>query len=317
MNRRRNYTAQQLSQNDLRRMQQKSWQMYQYFADFCDAHGLLYYACGGCCIGAVRNAGFVPWDDDIDVFMPRPDYEKLARLWNREADTSRYSYVRTGRRMVTGDVMAKICDENTTLVTMYQIDKKMPQGLTMDIFPLDGSPNPKTPMWAWQILTGWLFTLFVNQTAPENHGALIKTGGDILLRLVPGKRAKYRLWRWCEQQMAKRNFYASKYVISVTSGPIYMLTSYRRSWFDSAIDIPFEDGLIKVPVGYDSYLSTVFGDYMTPPPPQAQHPEHAVYFMDLDTPYRKYATDGRFDKRKADCAAARGNSKAAKGEKNA
>ena len=290
--------AQELTEHDLRQMQLKSWQMYQYFADFCDRHGLLYYACGGCCIGAIRDGGFVPWDDDIDVFMPRPDYEKLARLWNKEADVSRYIYLRSNLRSVTGDVMAKICDEQTTLVTMYQVDYSIPQGLTMDIFPLDGSPRRKSLSWVWQILMGWIFTLFTNQRPPLNHGKAVKYAGTIALGLIPSKKTRYRIWRWCEKQMSKRNFYQCSNVISVCSGPIYMLTSYSRDRFTSGIDVPFEDGTIKVPVGYHQYLSTVFGNYMKLPPVESRHPEHPVYYMDLDTPYKHYMTDGRFDRTK-------------------
>ena len=159
--------AHELTEDELRQMQLKSWQMYQYFADFCDRHDLLYYACGGCCIGAVRDGGFVPWDDDIDVFMPRPDYEKLARLWCKDSANKQYLYVRSHKNMVTGDLMAKICDAHTTLVTTYQVDKKMPQGLTMDILPLDGCPPPGSFARRIQKLLALVFSLFCAQSVPE------------------------------------------------------------------------------------------------------------------------------------------------------
>ncbi|MDY5273766.1 MAG: LicD family protein [Arcanobacterium sp.] len=283
---------QELSVEDLRQMQEKSWAMYEYFADFCDRHGLIYYACGGCCIGAIRDGGFVPWDDDVDVFMPRPDYEKLAHLWPREADRSRYIYVRPHRRMVTGDLMAKICDVNTTLVTTYQTDKRMPQGLTMDVLPLDGCPNPGSLARKEQKILAMVFSLFCAQSVPENHGGLMAWGSKILLSLVPWNNVRYHIWRWCEKRMSRWGFDRSQYTTELASGPKYMRNEYRQEWFAAAVTKPFGESNIKVPAGYDPYLRTAFGDYMTPPPPSAQHPTHAIAFLDLNTPYKKYVKNG-------------------------
>lgn len=71
----------------LRELQNKSLEIALYFKDFCNEHGLLFYMCGGCCIGSLRHKGFIPWDDDVDVFMPRDDYEKLKELWPKYANT--------------------------------------------------------------------------------------------------------------------------------------------------------------------------------------------------------------------------------------
>ena len=71
---------------DLKAIQARSLEMAEYFVAFCKEHDLLCYLCGGGAIGALRNKGFIPWDDDLDFFMPRKDYEKLAELWPRYAD---------------------------------------------------------------------------------------------------------------------------------------------------------------------------------------------------------------------------------------
>ena len=67
--------------SDLKAIQARSLEMAEYFVAFCKEHDLLCYLCGGGAIGALRNKGFIPWDDDLDFFMPRKDYEKLAELW--------------------------------------------------------------------------------------------------------------------------------------------------------------------------------------------------------------------------------------------
>ncbi len=106
----------EIKPEDLRRIQLKSLEMLLYFKEICDKNGLLFYFCGGCCIGALRNKGFIPWDDDIDIFMPRADYERLAEIWPSQADNSRYRYTRTTREHFTRLLFATISDENTTFI---------------------------------------------------------------------------------------------------------------------------------------------------------------------------------------------------------
>ena len=115
--------------------------MLLYLKEICDKNGLLFYFCGGCCIGAVRNKGFIPWDDDVDVFMPRPDYEKLIQIWDSQADTSRYSLQVTTKDRLTQNMFATICDNNTTFIKSYQANLDINHGLVLDILPLDGCPS--------------------------------------------------------------------------------------------------------------------------------------------------------------------------------
>ena len=84
-----------MSTSMTKEIQEKELNMLLYFKEFCDKHNLRFYLCGGGLIGAIRHNGFIPWDDDLDLFMPRPDYEKLAELWPKYADTERYTYCRT------------------------------------------------------------------------------------------------------------------------------------------------------------------------------------------------------------------------------
>ena len=92
---------------DLKAIQARSLEMAEYFVAFCKEHDLLCYLCGGGAIGALRNKGFIPWDDDLDFFMPRKDYEKLAELWPRYAD-ERYFLSKSNKDFVDRNLFITI-----------------------------------------------------------------------------------------------------------------------------------------------------------------------------------------------------------------
>ena len=102
-------------------LQEKCLEMAEYFVSFCKQHELLCYLCGGGAIGALRHKGFIPWDDDLDFFMPRKDYEKLIELWPKEAD-ARYVMSNSDEHYLDRNLFVTIRDKETTCVKPYQAD---------------------------------------------------------------------------------------------------------------------------------------------------------------------------------------------------
>lgn len=272
--------------NEIRELQLKELELLKVFKSFCDRHGLLFYFCGGCCIGALRHKGFIPWDDDIDVFMPREDYEKLYTLWKEYGDNEKYPILRTTKDFFCGNIFTTIVDANTTWIKPEFVNLDVPQGIPMDIFPLDGCPKGG---WArkMQMKDAMLYSLYSAQVVPKNHGGIVALGSKILLGLVP-KKMRYKLCRHYEKKMSKYSFKESEYVTELCAGPHYMRNQYPRSAFDSAVYREFEGMDMPIPIGYDEYLKTAFGDYMTMPPKEKQKAHHDLVFADLHNSYKKY-----------------------------
>ena len=130
-----------LSPEELKGLQAKSLEILKVFKEFCDRNGLLFYFCGGCCIGTLRHGGFIPWDDDIDVFMPRPDYERLTQLWNKEMADTPYMFSRATEKQFLRSLLSAVVDTNTTFIKERQADLDIPHGVRLEILPLDGCPD--------------------------------------------------------------------------------------------------------------------------------------------------------------------------------
>ncbi|MCI8359829.1 MAG: 2-C-methyl-D-erythritol 4-phosphate cytidylyltransferase [Clostridiales bacterium] len=275
-----------LTREELRALQQKSLEMAVYFRDFCKENDLLCYFCGGCCIGALRHQGFIPWDDDADFFMPREDYERMLRLWPKKAG-SRYVLVNAGPEMTDRNLFATIRDRETTVIKPYQQDLDICHGLAMDILPLDGYPDSAFRR-KKQVFWALLYSLFRAQTIPEKHGGLMAFGSKVLLGAVRSKKLRYKIWRMAERHMTRYKIADCTGITELCSGPGYMRNRYPKELFASAVYKEFEGELMPLPVGYDQYLRIVFGDYMQLPPPEKQAAHHDAVFYDLETGYEAY-----------------------------
>ena len=123
---------------------------------------------------------------------------------------------------------------------------------------------------------------------PRNHGRIVSLAGRILLALVPGRKSRYRLWRFAEKRMTRYPIEECKGITELCSGPKYMRNFYPKEIFSAAKKVPFEDTVLPIPVGYDGYLRIAFGDYMKLPPEEERVPSHDAAVMDLDKPYDEW-----------------------------
>jgi lipopolysaccharide cholinephosphotransferase len=183
-----------MTHEELLRLQGISLTMARAFSDFCQRHGLSCYLCGGGCIGAARDGHMIAWDDDLDFFMPRDDYERAWQLWEQEMAGGRYALERPGEQLVTHVQFAKIRDRETTYVLGYQRDVSTVHGVALDVLPLDGYPKGRLQRLS-QVFWAYVYSLYCAQLVPQNHGPLVRGVARLLLAVVPSARLRHRNWR--------------------------------------------------------------------------------------------------------------------------
>ncbi len=272
---------------EIKKLQKKCLEITLVFKEFCDRHNLLFYLCGGGCIGAIRHGGFIPWDDDIDVFMPREDYERMCMLWHREMDESKYRLSRADEKHFERSQIVAITDEDTTFIKERQMDLKVAHGIRLEVLPLDGCPS------GWfkrkkQLFWGLVYQIYINQEPPTSKGKFLEFVGKCMLAVRPGWKRRYRSARRCERRMSKYPISECKYVTELCVRWNYMVNEYPKEIFSSSVLKDFEGVKLPVPVGYDKYLKMAFGDYMKLPPKDKQVPSHEGIYVDAENGYKKY-----------------------------
>lgn len=271
----------------LRQVQKVSLNLAKYFSDFCEKNGLLCYLCGGGAIGSIRHQGFIPWDDDLDFFMPRKDYEKLMILWQKQETEEKYVLLRASKNYNDRNSFTTLRAKDSTFIKTYQADLDISHGIQIDIFPLDVAPT-KNLQRKIQKFWAMVYAIYCSQQIPQNHGKFFAGVGKTLLNLAPTQVNKYHIWKFAERQMTKYNSQQTGFVTELCVGPRYMGNVYPEKDFSSAKKVSFEDTELPIPIGFDNYLSTVFGEYMQLPPENQRVAHHETVFIDPEKSYTNY-----------------------------
>lgn len=240
-----------------------------YVASICKQHGLTYFLAYGTLIGAVRHKGFIPWDDDIDIAMPRKDYDKLLEILKQEKGKGKYECLIPMEDGCFYEFM-KVIDTNTTLQENKIIKGK--NGVWIDIFPLDGLRKEDKINYNALIILNRCRAAAVNKVFPHRtHGFLIPIEFICwkLCRLVGYKPfLKYSL------KLAQKYKYDECDLVGYASSYPAHNKFMQKRWFESIIELPFEGKRFSAPAMYDEYLSTQYGDYMQLPPVQDRVSHH-------------------------------------------
>lgn len=271
----------------MRALQLKELEILKYLRQVCEANDLLFWLAGGSAIGALRHHGFVPWDDDVDVFMPRADYERLYAQWDQLSPNKQYSLCRSDDTHNYRHAAMTLNDNNTTFINFRTADQDVNQGIGIDILPMDLMAETKFQR-AKQRFCAILFSIYINQRLPDNQGKVLRAMTGMPLAIVRSEKARIRLWQWAEKHMTKPSYGKSQTAVELVTGLKAMLRPLNRSWFKQTKLVPFEDTQMPVAQGVDAYLRLIFGDYMQMPPADQQKAKHHTAMIDTQTPYTQY-----------------------------
>lgn len=266
----------------------KMVEVFQAFIDICEEHNLQYFCHGGTAIGVVRHQGFIPWDDDIDVLMPRPDYERFLALFPT-LNQNRYELAVPDKDSAYYLPFAKMCDARTTLLEFAHIPYTL--GAFIDIFPLDGaSSDPEERAKDWLDFRRTANKLMI---LPKPVGENIKWFFDRLFKFqlrtavyelecaFNKKNKRHRILQKLRGLMTHHVYEKADYVGSYGS-QFGVKAFWPKEWFSNYVIAEFEGLKVRIPSGYDKLLTQVYGDYMQLPPVEKQVSHHHVAYLNLD-----------------------------------
>lgn len=262
-------------------VQDKILSLAVYLDKFCTQHGIEYCLMGGSALGAKRHGGFIPWDDDLDVFMTVSNYEKFRQAFNQEGDKNKYYLQEWGK---TGNMVstAKIRANGTSYVEENLKDWDMHHGIFIDIFILHNCPNNRLEQ-LWQCL--WAKYVEVKALAirarNRHHGfkgLLVKSAS-----LLPDKF----LLNFALRQVYRYEEKPSNFYCNFLGKAVFKKGIYKKEWFNNPVYAPFETVQLKVPGKLHEFLSERFGDYMkVPSAGQIKWAQHA-FLWKTDQDFRE------------------------------
>ena len=267
-------------------LQNRLLSMLKWFHDFCVEHDLRYYALGGTLLGAIRHKGFIPWDDDIDVGMPRADYNKLIEL----SDQITSPYVLETPQSPAKDFVyaySKLFNTDTTLVEKRKSKKRnMKRGIYLDIFPLDGLGNTESDATKQFKRTASLVKKLAVRVSPIRKGrGFAKNCAVALARCIPqfiinDKKLAQKLDRVAAEKDYDENVFVGNLVCNYKLNHIM-----QREYFGTPTLYVFEDTEIYGAENYEGYLTQAFGDWRKLPPEEQQVSLHMSTELDLNKSY--------------------------------
>lgn len=248
------------------------------FQELCAKNDLHFYLSGGTLLGAIRHHGFIPWDDDIDVCMPRSDYEKLIKIYKNKTQQYCLRCKKIGNFTAP---FAKIVDTKTRIESQYTTSDDNNQ-LWIDVFPVDGLPESLNLVKDIYKECNFYRRIFLLKDARLGEGkTTFRKYLKYILKPISILYGKKRCVEKIEQIAKKHSYQDCKYVGAVTWGLYGVGERMLKCEFEKQVMVQFEGHQFPTFSCWDSYLKGLYGDYMKlPPVEKRQTHDMKVYVKD-------------------------------------
>lgn len=264
-------------------IQKRLLQMLKWFHRYCNENNLTYYIVEGTVIGALRHQGFIPWDDDIDVAMPRGDYDRLIQLFNKEIG----NYVLETPYSDNPSFICPWCKLFDTTTTKIEESKYRARfGIYIDIFPLDGlGENIEEGIRNFKRIDR-LNMLWATRVCSIRKGrGIIKNAAIMISGVIPqiiinDKKLIRRIDSVC-----KNIDYESSNIIACTLSTYRFKEIMGKKIYGKPTRYKFEDTIVYGPELADEYLTTIYGNWRQLPPIEKQVTQHDYIYLNLEESY--------------------------------
>lgn len=253
------------------------------FQTMCVENNLRYFIIGGTALGAMRHQGFIPWDDDIDVGMPRKDYERFKEIFGEKRIGKYYFETEESKDKNYCFCFSKMYDTSTTLIE--RMSSYLKRGVYIDIFPLDGAGNSCLEakkvfrkVHTYREIYG-VTTIKIDSDRPWYKNIVVISAKFIVKVLFNPQKLKYKI---C-QLSHKYDYDECEYVANFLGAWGYKEIMPKKL-FGTPVAYEFEGGIVYGPEYAEEYLKMLYGNWRKLPPKEKQISHHK-YYLDLDTAY--------------------------------
>lgn len=262
----------------LRRLQLTQLEILKVFDSFCREHGLKYSLYAGSLLGAVRHQGFIPWDDDLDVCMPRADYDRFIELWAAHPVDG---YILQNKENTPGFTQSftKLRKDHTTFLQYDWEREQYHTGIFLDVFPVDRIPDGTWNRRAFKAQC-MLYQLLTREFVPPKGNPIVKLGSGMILACVP-KALRPGLRNRLLMEITKHNGdpgLECVFIETMTS----LAKTYAPTLTDDYVELPFEDGEFRCFADWHDHLTRKFGNYMQFPPEEERVWKHHPIAIDFE-----------------------------------